>query len=185
MGGFAKYERSEVNLPAWLALTPVAREVYMRLKLLCFAEGKRLNNNGQVYRSPRDMAADTGLSVKTVSAAYADLQAKGWIIATKIWQKGFDGKGRTTNWRLTMLPTGARPPYTPPSREPVKWQEGVDYAIKAYKSYAPKARKGRIKNIPLSPNRAHYRAQIGCDDTSELPPNVIPVRPIRAHGGGK
>ena len=183
MSGFAKYERSESQLPAWRALSPAARVVYMEIKLLCYAQGgKRLNNNGAVFRSPRNMAADTSLSVKVVSAAYAELQAKGWLIATKVWRKGFDGKGRTTNWRLTMLPSGAKPPHSPPTREPELWTEGNDYPVKVYANYLPKPRKGRIKNISLSPNRARYRARMGCDAHSDLPENVVPVRPNRAHG---
>lgn len=185
MGGFAKYERSEAALPAWLALSPAAREIYMRLKLLCYAHGKNRNNNGSVFRSPRDMAKDSGLSPKTVSAAYAELQAKGWIVATKIWQKGFNGKGRTTNWRLTMLPSGANAPHDPPTREPTRWTEGNDYPVVVYQSYMPKPRKGRIKNITLSPNRTHYRARLGCDAEGKYAQNVVPVHPNRTHGGGR
>ena len=112
----------------------------------------------------------------------AELQAKGWLVATKIWRKGFDGKGRTTNWRLTMLPSGAKRPSEPPTREPERWSEGNDYPVEVYPNYLPKPRKGRIENITLSPNRARYRARIGCDDPIDLPENVVPVRPNRAHG---
>ena len=162
MVGFAKYERSETQSPAWCALSPNARIVYMQIKLLCYEQGgKCLNNNGSVFRSPRDMAADTDLSVKVVCTAYAELQAKGWLVATKIWRKGFDGKGRTTNWRPTMLPSGAKRPFEPPTREPERWAEGNDYPVEVYASYLPKRRKGRIENITLSPNRAHHRARTG------------------------
>ncbi|MXQ08040.1 hypothetical protein GQ651_09310 [Alphaproteobacteria bacterium GH1-50] len=185
MAGFAKYERSEVQLSAWKALTPAAREVYMRLKLRCFAEGKRLNNNGSVFRSPRDLAKDTGLSVKSVSAGLADLQAKGWIIATGAWSLGLDGKGRTATWRLTMLASGAKPPFKPPTREPERWSEGYDFPVPVYGSYRPKPRKARIKNVTPNPNRAHHRAPIGRTHEAELPENVVEVRPNRKHGGGQ
>ena len=181
---FAKYEAFEANMPAWKALTAPAREVYMRLKLRTFAEtdGKRVGNNGFVFRSPRDLAKDTGLSVKTVSAGLADLQAKGWIVATALWEKGFDGQGRTTNWRLTMMPSGREPPMKPPTREPERWREGYDFPVLVYETYLPKSRRGRIKNVTLPPNRARYRARIGRDDDEELPGNVVLAHPNRAHG---
>lgn len=186
MGGFAKYERNEVNLPAWQALTPAAREVYMRMKLQCFAQGgKKLNNNGAVFRSPRQLARETGLSVKTVSAGLADLQAKGWLVVTGHWALGDEGKGKTATFRLTMLPSGAKPPFKPPTREPEAWREGRDFEVKVYASYLPKPRKGRIERIQKNkipnPNRAHHCALTGRTQYDDLPDNVIEVRPNRKH----
>ena len=83
------------------------------------------NNNGKIFRSPRSLAKDMGCNVKTAMAALADLQAKGWIVCTKGWERGYDGKGRTALFRLTMMPTTKKPA----TREPTEWEEGKDYPV--------------------------------------------------------
>lgn len=121
-----------------------AREAYSHLQVRCFAETKAArNNNGEVYRSLRFLAEDMGCSVKTAGAALADLQAKGWIVATSPWQKGTDGNGKTAQFRLTMLPTHNRPA----TKEPERWQEGHDYPVTVYRTYQPKPRAAKRGNL--------------------------------------
>lgn len=99
------------------------------------------NNNGAVYASPRELAEETGGNVKTMMKALADLQAKGWIVCTKLWERGYDGRGRTALFRLTMLPMGEAAPFSPPTREPEKWSEGNDYPVKVYPSHTPRKKQ--------------------------------------------
>jgi len=139
-------------LPAWKALSFAAREIYFHLQVRCFAETaqknrKVVNNNGQVFRSPRDLALDMGCSQKTVMAGLADLQAKGWIIATKLGRLGVEGKGRTAKFRLTMMPMGSGSSLKAATQEPKRWCEGQDYEVLVYRPYKPKPRKGRAKNF--------------------------------------
>lgn len=168
---FAKWVLAHRLLPAWKALTFPARDAYFHLAVRCMAEtaekgGKVQNNNGQVYRSLRDLAADMGCSIKTAGAALADLQSKGWIVCTDLWTRGMEGKGRTAKFRLTMMPM----PNLPATREAVAWEPGQDFPVLVYRSYAPKPRcekaanLGEKQNPPphsgtvLYPNRAQLKA---------------------------
>ncbi|MEP6356062.1 MAG: hypothetical protein ABJ081_05225 [Hyphomicrobiales bacterium] len=139
-------------LPAWKALSFAAREIYFHLQVRCFAETaqkhrKVTNNNGQVFRSPRDLALDMGCSQKTVMAGLADLQAKGWIVATELASLGVDGKGKTAKYRLTMMPMGSGGSFKAATQEPKEWREGQNYPVLVHKPYMPKPRKGRAKNF--------------------------------------
>ncbi|WP_366914660.1 helix-turn-helix domain-containing protein [Roseovarius sp.] len=157
----------ERELPAWKALSFPAREAYFHLRVRCFAEAKsKRNNNGEVFRSLRKLASDMGCSVKTAGAALADLQAKGWIVATEPWQRGVDGKGRAATFKLSMLPM----PNAPATQEPTRWQDGNDFPVTVYENYRPKPRGVKRANLkiqnppphsgtPLCPSRAHLKAE--------------------------
>lgn len=141
---FTKWVYAHRLLPAWKALSFPARDAYFHLQVRCFADTKAANNNnGEVFRSLRDLSSDMGCSLKTAGAALADLQAKGWIFCTSQWQRGTDGKGKTAKFRLTMLPTEGEPA----TREPERWEEGKDFPVRVYKTYLPKPRRGRNSNF--------------------------------------
>ena len=150
---FAMWVIAHRLLPAWKALIFPARDAYFHLAIRCFAEtaekkGKTTNNNGQVYRSLRDLSEDMGCSIKTAGAALADLQAKGWIVCTDPWQRGIDGKGKTAKFRLTMMPM----PKQPATCDPKTWQPGHDYPVTVYASYLPKPRLGKAANLRRKQN---------------------------------
>jgi DNA-binding transcriptional MocR family regulator len=167
---WTRWVKAHRLLPAWKALCYPARDAYFHLQVRCFAEtaarkGNVRNNNGEVYRSLRDLAEDMGCSIKTAGAALADLQAKGWIICTNPWQRGLDGNGKTATFRLTMLPSERQPA----SQEPKAWTPGHDYPVAVYASYLPKPRGDRARNLtkqtpppssdtPVCPTRARLRA---------------------------
>ena len=163
---FTKWVHAHRLIPAWKALSFPARDAYFHLRVRCFADSKgAVNNNGTVYRSLRNLSEDMGCSVKTAAAALADLQAKGWIVCTNPWERGTDGKGKAATFRLAMLPTDKREA----TREPERWAEGHDYPVTVYRSYLPKPRGARKRNLeiqnppphsgtPLCPTRAHLRA---------------------------
>lgn len=151
-GQWTKWIKAHRNLPAWKALNFPARDAYFHLQVRCFAETaqknqKTENNNGQLFRSPRDLADDMGCSPKTAMAALADLQAKGWIVATELGHLGVEGKGKTTKFRLTMMDMGSGRLWKPATKDPMRWLEGYDYEVKMYKPYLPKPRKGRADNF--------------------------------------
>lgn len=149
---WTKWIRAHRELPAWKALSFCARDAYFHLQVRCFADTARTkpkvwNNNGNVFRSPRDLAQDMGCSPKTAMAALADLQAKGWIVATELGHLGVEGKGKTTKFRLTMMDMGSGNSRKPATQEPKRWREGADYSVSMYKPYVPKSRKGRAGNF--------------------------------------
>lgn len=149
---FTPWVKAHRLLPAWKALTFPARDAYFHLQVRCFAQTaqknpKVRNNNGQIFRAARDLAADMGCSPKTAMAALADLQAKGWIVATELGCLGVEGQGKATKFRLTMLDTGSGKSRKPATKEPTRWQEGCDYPVLMYQPYLPKPRKGRAANF--------------------------------------
>lgn len=156
---FTKMVRAHCALPAFKALTCTAQIVYHHLKMRCFAETKSIrNNNGEVYASARDMAATVGCDKKSVMRAYADLQAKGWIDCTRLPQMGFEGKGETAHWRLTMLPMGRGANIKQPTAEPRRWKPGHDYPVIAYEAYAKGVGKKQNPGPFLSGHRAQKRS---------------------------
>ena len=149
---FTKWVLHHRKLPAWRALGFPAREAYFHLQIRCFAETAQknprvANNNGEVYRSPRDVAKDIGCNPKTAMAAFADLQAKGWLVCTAQGKLGRDGRGTTARFRLTMLSTGQGKSHKSPNKEPKQWREGHDYEVVAYPSCKPKGRKGDASKL--------------------------------------
>ena len=157
---FTRWIRNEKELPAWKALTFPAREAYNHLRIRCMAETAQKNknvrnNNGEIFRSPRDLANDMGCTPKTAMAALADLQAKGWIVCTKLGSKGLSGNAKTSTYRLSMLPMAD----ALATKEPLRWVEGSDYPVIAHASSKPKPKSGRINNLEksktLRPIRSH------------------------------
>jgi len=134
---YAKWDLAHSSLPAWRALSMPAREIYHWLKIDCY--GKR---NGSVYKAPERLAELAGCNVKTVRAALADLQAKGFLLCTKLPARGSDGTRHTAHWRLTMLPTMQGTKQIPPTGEAAAWSEGNDFHVKAYFKSSRAKRKG-------------------------------------------
>lgn len=83
-----------------LALSPIAQSLFLRLCM-------RFNgmNNGRIYLPSREAGEVLGISRNTVCKYYQELEAKGFIVATRRASLGLDGKGRATEWRLTHLHT--------------------------------------------------------------------------------
>lgn len=148
---FTKWVRAHRALPAWKALSFPAREAYFHLQVRCFAETSQKNsrvenNNGSVFCSPRQLAKDMGCNVKTAMSALADLQAKGWIVCTRAGCLGTEGRGQTSHFRLTMLPTGRGRTFKAATKEPEKWTN--DYPVLVYANHKPKGgRSGDIKRF--------------------------------------
>ena len=135
---FTFWHVKERELPAWKALGWPARTIYFHLRRRCFTETARKkasvkNNNGEVFASPRTLADETGGNVKTMMAALADLQAKGWIVCTKQWERGYDGRGRTALFRFTMLETDK----AMATRDPERWTPDNDFPVEVYASHKP------------------------------------------------
>ena len=170
---FTRWIASEKSLPSWRALSFSAREAYNHLRIRCFAESKKLNNNnGEIFRSPRDLAKDMGCTAKVAMKSLADLEAKGWIVCTKLHELGCHGQGKTALFRLTMLQTGNARKLIPATREPVRWTEGSDYEAIAYPKHKPKGYIGQsrnFKNKSPHPNWTQPCIQIECGNDDNEP----------------
>jgi DNA-binding transcriptional MocR family regulator len=94
-----------METPAWRAMSPAARCLYLALKRRCSAR-----NNGKVFISQRDGAKELGLSRPTVARGYQELEHYGFTVKTAAASLGTDGKGRAPHWRLTELETASAPP---------------------------------------------------------------------------
>ena len=69
---------SVMDNPAWRALSTAAQAPYPTLVLEF--KGKKFNNNGQIRLSVRQATLKMGISKDTVSWAFRDLQAKGFLL---------------------------------------------------------------------------------------------------------
>ena len=99
-GPFVAMLIDTLKSPAWRALSPYARVVYMALKSHYSINSR---NNGHIYLSIRDGAEETGLDMKTVGRALLELKHYGFIVQTTPGSLGVNGKGKAPHWRLTEV----------------------------------------------------------------------------------
>ena len=176
---FTKWIASEKSLPSWRALSFSARETYHHLRIRCVAESKKLiNNNGEIFRSPRDLAEDMGCTAKVAMKSLADLEAKGWIICTKLPELGCHGQGKTALFRLTMLQTGDAKKVIQATREAVSWEEGSDYEVIAYPKHKPKGYIGNSRNFKNKSPHPNWeqpciQTECGNDDNEPEPASKL------------
>jgi hypothetical protein len=77
--------------PAWKAMSPYARVVYIALRS---RDGHKIRNNGRIYLSARDGAEDTGFDLKTVARCLRELAHYGFTVMTERGCLGVEGKGK-------------------------------------------------------------------------------------------
>lgn len=95
--GYLQLHRWMLDSAAWASLSVYSRCLYVELKRRFYG-----NNNGGISMSHREAQTLLGCSNRPVMAAFAELQAKGFI---KAEQKGaFKGVPMATTWTLTELP---------------------------------------------------------------------------------
>ena len=90
---------------AWATLKPGPRALYVELK-------RRFNghNNGQILLSHRDAAKALNVHRNTVGGWFDELEARGFIFATRGHCLGPSGIGETTHWALGEEPTADMQP---------------------------------------------------------------------------
>ena len=94
-----------LETPAWRAMLPASRCLYLALKRRCSPK-----NNSSIFISHRDAAEELGLSRPTVARSFHELEHYGFIVNTARGCLGTDGKGKAPHWRLTELETRSAPP---------------------------------------------------------------------------
>jgi DeoR-like helix-turn-helix domain len=131
-GPFVPLLKETLACPAWKALGPSSRLVYVALK---GRYGIEIKNNGRVYLSVRMAMEETGLSFNTIRRGFLELQHYGFIVMTRGGFLGLDGHGKATHWRLTELGYMS----DPPTKDYLRW-DGVIF----------ESRKNRIPTQPVS-----------------------------------
>ncbi len=143
---FARLPRSLMETDAWRALSSSAQALYPWLKLEW--HGPKANNNGRISLSVRQAAQKLGMNPKTMTRAFHDLQAKGFIAQTKPPVLGLAGAGESPCYELTEieLPNanirGGRALYK-------QWVEGQDFPVLLARSNNPTGHNG--KNMTPTP----------------------------------
>jgi hypothetical protein len=80
-------------------------------------------NNGKVFRSYREAAADLGTkSTRSVQRWFRELDHYGFIVMTTGGCLGVDGVGVAPHWRITECPTfDAKGTHAAPTRDFERW----------------------------------------------------------------
>ena len=124
---FTTMIRPTMEEPAWRALSTTAQALYPWLKLEW--RGPRANNNGKIRLSTRLAAERLGnTSPSTVSRAFQELQAKGFIVMTEHARLGVEGAACSPAFELTELkmPASERPDGRKLYRD---WRPGRDFPV--------------------------------------------------------
>jgi hypothetical protein len=100
---FVPLIRTTLASPAWKQLSFGARSLYVVLRSYLRVDSL---NNGKVFRSYRDAAADLGTkSTRSVQRWFRELEHYGFIAMTTGACLGVDGEGIAAHWRITECPT--------------------------------------------------------------------------------
>jgi hypothetical protein len=111
---FVPLLKDTIASPAWRAMSPSARCVYIALKQRYSSNFK---NNGGLYLSVRQAAKEVGVNKDTAARCFREIQHYGFGVITSGACLGVDGKGKAPRWRLTEL--GYRT--DPPTRDFLRW----------------------------------------------------------------
>jgi hypothetical protein len=106
-GGFVRVPKRIMESPAWRAMSPIARLVWIDTR------GWLRNddlNNGKLYRSCRKAAKAIGCSPNTAMVAFAENEHFGFMRKTAEGFLGGDGYGIAAHYRFTDLAYGTQPP---------------------------------------------------------------------------
>lgn len=127
---FVKLDHWLLKTPAWQALGPVARAIYVEL-------AQRYNgfNNGEIALSVRDAARLVHVAKDTASKAFRELEDKGFVI--RVVCGSFNWKLRhATTWELTAYAKGD----TPPSKQFARWTDQKEKDGPKSASFRPRSR---------------------------------------------
>ena len=136
--------------PAWKAMSPYARVVYVALRS---RYGHKIRNNGRIYLSTRDGAEETGFHKDTIVRSLRELAHYGFIVMTEPGCLGVEGRGKAPHWRLTEL--GYM--HDPPTKDFLKWDGELFHEQKSPRHYT------RKKQNPVLQHRTD------CPTASDIP----------------
>src|SRR5260221_8446144 len=88
---FVPLLRETLASPAWRAMSPYARLVYIALKA---RYSINLRNNGRIYLSVRVAARETGLSKNAAARSFHEMRHYGFVVMTAGGCLGVGGRGK-------------------------------------------------------------------------------------------
>jgi hypothetical protein len=164
-GQFVPLLHEMMDCPAYIALSPSAKCLYLALKR------RVARNNNRAYLSYRMARRELGAGFNKVKEWFAELEHYGFIALAAHHSLGVDGKGKAPLWRLTELGHVAGAGTEFPSKEYLRW-DGVLFDSKPYR-YSAKWKKQnpvlRAENTPLSASRTPVlSASVAPETTSAL-----------------
>lgn len=115
-----------MSTEAWRAMTPKAQMLYVWLRLEW--KGVKFNNNGEIRLSYRQAASRIGIGVNAAMRAFHELQAKGFIVVTKMGALGVAGMARGPSYELTEIGIPGTQSRSP-RRLYLKWTPKNDFEI--------------------------------------------------------
>ena len=135
-GPFVMIPLKILNAPAWRAMEPTARLLWIALR------GKLRNdrlNNGKTYLACRVAAEAIGVNKDTIARKYVELEHYGFLRKTTGGCLGLDGHGVAPHYRFTDLMQGTHPA----TRDYEKWNGELF-------DYKPRRTKPKKQNPVLS-----------------------------------
>jgi hypothetical protein len=161
-------ERRFIESPAWKALLPSARVVYLCIRFEW--HGPQNNNNGKIRLSSRQAAEKAGLAVNAAARAFQHLQAKGFLFVTEMGLLGFSGEARGPSYEITELamPSAER---NGGRRLYAEWREGNDFPVVIHNANNPTGKNG---NKTPTPKQGHACVQKGDVPEKPVPKLVTP-----------
>ena len=147
--------------PAWKAMSPYGRVVYVALRS---RYGHKIRNNGRIYLSARDGAEETGFDLKTVARCLRELAHYGFIVMTERGCLGVEGKGKAPHWRLTEL--GYM--HEPPTKDFLKWN-GERFHERKSPAYYKRRERSLVKLRSEQKQNPVPRNGTGCTNARHIP----------------
>ena len=170
-GGWVRLDGYVLDSPAWKALKPIARAVYIAIKRRHRNRANGKSNNGYISMSRREAAQETGFGESSMRRAFPDLIEKGFIKITR--ESKFNMKDtRAREYALTEFPVGDNLP----TKEFLYWTPQIQITgarmtpvgcsddTREINSSSPKAHSMRSTGARMTPvKRSH-----GCSDDTTI-----------------
>lgn len=120
--------RRVMEAEAWRAMSPKAQIIHIWLRMEW--KGAKFNNNGSIRLSYRQAAARVGISVNAAMRGFHELQAKGFVVVTKLGALGVEGEARGPTYELTDIGM--------PDRRPrnlfLQWRPDAEFEVVRHKT---------------------------------------------------
>jgi hypothetical protein len=146
-GPFVPLPLAILDAPAWRAMNPTARILWIELRRKLRNDGL---NNGKIWLACRPAAKALGADKETIAYRYAELEHYGFLRKTTEGFLGVDGYGIAPHWRFTDLAHGTHPP----TRDFEKWDgELFVYSLRRRQNPVRKTRTPRTENPDIRKSR--------------------------------
>jgi hypothetical protein len=191
---FVMIEHEILDSPAWKLMSRGAHDLFIALRRRYI---KKADNNGRIYLSQRDAAAEIDSKTEEVVRWFRELQHYGFIVMVRPGRLGLNGKGQAPRWRLTDTPCDGKEP----TKDFLRWN-GVRLAPQRRLSRDGRKTESRTAKAghPLPPRRYTFGAKaVHVAPSTPVPPRRDKLRsslpsidappsylsPLTAPGNGK